>query len=154
MLYILDTSAILSGKFFGSNIATAPLVLNEIKPKGHSWRLLQYMISAGMKIIEPPKEAIETVKKIAEKTGDIMKLSETDIQVIALAFHLKGILLTDDYAMQNVAKEMGIEYRNVIEEGIKNKFYWKYRCKSCGRFFHELQKECPICGGEIKRVKI
>lgn len=111
------------------------------------------MISIGMKIIEPPKKAIESVKKVAEKTGDIMKLSGTDIQVIALAFHLKGILLTDDYAMQNVAKEMGIEYRNVIEEGIKNKFYWKYRCKSCRRFFHELQKECPVCGGEIKRVK-
>ncbi len=152
MVYVLDTSAILSGKFFGSNIATTPKILEEIKPKGHSWRLLEYMKSIGMKVIEPPGEAIKEVIEAAKRTGDIANLSEADIEAIALAYHLKAILLTDDYSMQNVAEELHIEYRSIVEEGIKEKFYWKFRCEACGRFFEKYQKICPVCGGKIRRT--
>lgn len=153
MIYVLDTSAILSGKFFGGNVVTSPLVLKEIKPKGHSWRLLKYMESAGMKIIQPPKEAVEEVIKIARKTGDIAKLSDVDIEVLALAHHLKGILLTDDYSMQNVADELGICYRSIIEKGIKRRIYWIFKCASCGKYFDKYMDKCPICGGEIRRQR-
>lgn len=111
------------------------------------------MKAAGLKIIAPPKNAIEEIKKYAEKTGDISNLSETDIEVLALAFYLKAILLTDDYSIQNVAKEMNIKYEGIIEKGIKEKFYWRYRCKSCGRYYEKYVPICPICGGKIKRVK-
>jgi UPF0271 protein len=152
MVYVLDTSAILSGKFFGSDIVTTPKILEEIKPKGHSWRLLEYMKSIGMKVMQPPEDAIKEVIEAARKTGDIANLSGADIEALALAYHLKATLLTDDYSMQNVAKELHIEYRSVVEEGIKEKFYWEFRCKSCGRFFENYQKICPVCGGEVKRT--
>ena len=153
MLYVLDTSAILSGKFFGGDIVTSPKVLDEIKPKGHSWRLLEYMKSAGLKIISPPQKSIEIVKKTAEKTGDISKLSDTDLEVLALAHYLKATLLTDDYSMQNVAEELKIDYVSVVENGIKKKIKWKYLCASCGKIYEKYVEECVVCGGKIKRGK-
>ena len=152
-MYVLDTSAILSGKFFNGEIVTSPKVLEEIKPKGHAWRLLEYMRSKGMKIVAPSEDAIKKVEKVAEKTGDIANLSEVDIEVLALAYFLKATLLTDDYSMQNVAEEMGIHYEAVVEEGIKEKLYWKFRCKSCGRIYKNAISQCPVCGGEIKRIR-
>ncbi len=153
MLYILDTSSILSGIYFAGAKATTPGVIEEIKPGGHSRRLLDFMRSSGLEVVSPPEEEIDRVKKTAEKTGDIANLSRTDIEVLALAHHMKGVLLTDDYSMQNVAREMGIEYRGILEEGIKEKFYWKYRCKSCGKIFDDFYEECPVCGGELKRIR-
>ncbi|HEC77312.1 MAG TPA: hypothetical protein ENI33_08685 [Thermoplasmatales archaeon] len=151
MVYVLDTSAILSGKIFGGNTATSPKVLNEIKPKGHSWRLLEYMKSIGMKVISPPEESLEIVKETAEKTGDIANLSDTDLEILALAYHLKATLLTDDYSMQNVARELKIDYMPIVEEGIKKKIEWIYVCSSCGKIYEKYVEECIICGGKIKR---
>jgi len=111
------------------------------------------MKAIGLKIVTPPKKCVALVKEFASLTGDLPNLSKVDIDVLALTYHLKAILLTDDYSMQNVAKEMGIEYKGVLQEGIKEKFHWKYRCKSCGRYFDEYVEVCPICGGEIKRVR-
>ncbi|MCD6331609.1 MAG: NOB1 family endonuclease [Thermoplasmata archaeon] len=153
-MLILDTSAILSGKFFSGAMATTPKVIDEFKPGGHSWRLLQYLRESGLKTMQPPSYAIEEVKKAAEKTGDIASLSPADIEVLALAFHLKdSILLTDDYAMQNVAKELEIKWKGILEEGIKEKIYWMHRCASCGRFFKKKYETCPFCGGKVKKVR-
>ena len=152
-MYVLDTSAILSAKFFEGEKAIPPSVLNEIKKGGIAWRQLQYMKAVGLKIIAPPKDITTLVKKFASITGDLPNLSEVDIDVLALAFYLKATLLTDDYSMQNVAKEMGIDYKSILQDGIKEKFHWKYRCKSCGRYFDEYTPICPICGGEVKRVR-
>jgi len=152
-VYILDTSAILSGKIHGSGLAAPPGVVNEIKKGGRAWRMLEYLKAAGLKIISPPDYSINEIRKAAEKTGDAANLSEADIEVLALAHYLKATLLTDDYSIQNVAKEIGVEYKGMMEEGIKEKFQWKYRCKSCGRYYNKFLPSCPICGGEIKRVR-
>ena len=153
MIYVLDTSAILSGKFFGGKIVTSPKILEEIKPKGHSWRLFEYAKSIGLELVSPPESDVEKVIEVSKRTGDYYNLSDVDIDVLALAYHLKGILLTDDYSMQNVAKELEIKYMSVVEEGIKEKWKWIYRCKSCGKYYKKYYNECPICGGSIKRVR-
>lgn len=153
MVYVLDTSAILSGKFFGSDIATSPKVLEEIQPGGHSWRLLEYMKSIGMRVISPPQASITLVEQEAEKTGDRAKLTDTDVEVIALAHHLNGILLTDDYAMQNVASALQIQYEGILEEGIREHIHWMYRCSSCGRRYFSYRPTCSVCGGMLKRIR-
>ncbi len=157
MIAVLDTSAILSGKFhsgMADRVVTSPSVINEFSEGGHSWRLMQYLRDAGMEVIAPPESAIEEVLKAARVTGDTENLSEADIEVLAVAFHLKGSkLFTDDYAMQNVASHIGIDYESILQEGIKKKLYWKYRCSSCGRFAEPGTEICPVCGGKIKRVR-
>lgn len=81
---------------------------------------MQYLRDAGMEVIAPPESAIEEVLKAARVTGDTENLSEADIEVLAVAFHLKGSkLFTDDYAMQNVASHIGIDYESILQEGIK-----------------------------------
>ncbi len=157
MIAVLDTSAILSGKFYFSGadrVMTAPSVVREFSEGGHSWRLMQYTMNAGMEVIAPTKDSAGKVEAAARHTGDFEKLSETDMEVMALALDFDdSILFTDDYAMQNVAMHLGIAYRGILQEGIKEKFYWKYRCSSCGKFVDAGTKVCPVCGGSIKRVR-
>jgi len=50
MQYVLDTSAILSGRIFAGKLYTTPEVAKEIKPGGHSWRLMEFLMSRGMEI--------------------------------------------------------------------------------------------------------
>lgn len=51
--------------------------------------------------MSPNREYIKRLKKLL-KTGD--NLSQQDIGVLALALNLNAILYTDDYGIQNVAK--------------------------------------------------
>jgi len=157
MIAVLDTSAILSGKFyFGATerVLTAPSVIREFSEGGHSWRLMQYTMEAGMEVIAPSRKSIKKVRAAAEHTGDLEELSEADIEVMALAMDFEDVVLfTDDYAMQNVSLHLGISYEGILQEGIKEKFYWRYRCSSCGKFVEAGTKICPVCGGNIKRVK-
>ncbi len=155
MILVLDTSAILAGISYSGEMVTTPKVIDEFTPGGHSWRILQYLKEAGLKIMQPSSDAIEEIKKAAKKTGDIESLSPADIEILALAFRLKNdaALLTDDYAMQNVARELGMKWKGILEEGIKDKIYWEYRCDSCGRHLNKKHTACPFCGGKVKKVR-
>jgi len=157
MIAVLDTSAILSGKFYfggADRVMTAPSVVREFSKGGHSWRLMQYTMDAGMEVIAPDSESVNKVRAAAGHTGDLEELSGADIEVMALALDFEdAVLFTDDYAMQNVALHLGISYEGILQEGIKEKFYWKYRCSSCGKFVDAGTGTCPVCGGKIKRVR-
>lgn len=155
MRYILDTSVILSGKNIplSVDLYIPPGVLDEIKEGGRWYRKLQLMLAAGMKVVTPPGTVIEDVEKHAKKTGDYLRLSSTDIEMIALALYIDATILTDDYSIQNLAKEMGVRYKGVAQEEIKEGYTWKYRCKKCGQIYKEELDECSRCGGDIKTVR-
>lgn len=147
--YIIDTSAILSGKL---NISEEDYiypdsVINEIK-KGSLVKILEV---ADIKISIPGKKYIEKAREAALSTGDYNVLSATDIDVIALAIELNGIIVTDDYAIQNVAKYCGVEYTGGGIAGIKKSIIWKYKCTGCHKIYGQYIKTCPICGHEVKR---
>ncbi|MEM3965836.1 MAG: DNA-binding protein, partial [Thermoplasmata archaeon] len=93
------------------------------------------------------------VNQAAKETGDIHKLSPVDIDVIALALDKNCVTITDDYAIQNVIKHLGLEFISLNENGIKKEFKWIYRCKGCKRYFDEFYDVCPFCGSELKLVK-
>lgn len=147
--YIIDTSAILSGKLNISekNYIFPYSVVNEIK-KGSLEKILEV---ADINIRNPSTEYVKKAKEAAIKTGDYNVLSSTDIDVIALAMEFKGIIVTDDYAIQNVAGYSGIEYMGSGIKEIKKNIIWKYRCTGCHKIYNEYIKICPVCGHEIKR---
>ncbi len=147
--YIIDTSAILSGKLNISeeNYIYPDSVINEIK-KGSLEKILEV---ADISICSPENEYIEKARVAAISTGDYSVLSATDIDVIALAIELNGVIVTDDYAIQNVAKYCGIEYTGGGISGIRKSIIWKYRCTGCHKIYSEPIKTCPICGHEVKR---
>lgn len=143
---MLDTSAILAGiKPPPDMVAIPPAVLEELHKK--------YPEIQGYRVVSPSSSSIEIAVKASKKTGDFEVLSETDIQVIALAIDLKAKVITDDYAIQNVLSFLGLEFESGEMEGIKEKRKWKWKCTGCGRYFRHYYAECPVCGSKLRRVK-
>ncbi len=154
MRYVLDTSALLSGRDFliEHEWYTSPKVVDEIK-HGRMHRKLNYLLEVSLKVLMPKNESIQLIKKGAERTGDIGRLSSADIEILALAKEMNATLLTDDYSIQNLAEELNIDYKGIDMEEIKKKIYWRYRCKGCGKYWEELHKTCPICGSRLRTVR-
>ncbi len=147
--FIIDTSAILSGKLNISdeNYIYPESVLGEIN-KGKFSEIFDY---ADVRAMKPSAGYIDLAMEYASKTGDINVLSKTDIDVIALSLELDGTIITDDYAIQNVARSSGISYSGSGIDPIKKEIKWKYRCTGCRKTFTEYIDTCPVCGHEIKR---
>ncbi len=168
MKLILDTSALLSGKDYYNDqeheLYTTPKVEHELKrgpshPGDDDWtdieRKFGYLIEAGLKIVAPSAASIEKVKTAAARTGDIKRLSDTDLEIIAVALELtrpseETLILTDDYSIQNLSVELGLRFKPVSEKGITEKFHWKYKCTGCAREWDEPADICPICGSKVK----
>ena len=160
-ILIVDTSAILSGKpldFKDFKIVTAPGIKKELKPGGRDYRSFEFLIEKGLTIYSPSKESIKKMNGMSKKTGDIGRLSETDLEILAIAFEIKErdieepIILTDDYSIQNVAQTYNIRFETISQKGITKRFKWNFICRGCGKKFKDNIKFCPICGAQIKNV--
>ncbi len=148
--YIIDTSAILSGKLnLNSEDYVFPSgVIEEVK-NGN----FKYILDSVEKIdIRSPEiKYVNEVIKIAKETGDFYVLSKTDIDVIALALEFNGIIISDDYAIQNIAAYLNIPYNGASISTISKRIKWKYRCTGCHKIFFDYAKICPVCGHNVKR---
>lgn len=102
-----------------------------------------------LRVSDCTKGSIEKVTETARKSGDLGRLSDVDISVLALALDTSGTILSDDYSIQNVARIMNIPFRSVGTDGITKVEKWNYQCKGCGRWFKERSQDCPICGSEM-----
>ena len=158
-VFVIDTSAILSGKpihFNNKKIVTTPAVSDELNPGGRNFRTFELLKATGLAIHAPSKEAINHVKKTAQKTGDDSRLSLADIEIVALAIDInkepdqEAIILTDDYSIQNVASTLRIQFQAFSQNGITKKYKWVSRCPGCKKQFNEITKICPICGTKTK----
>ncbi|AIU70818.1 hypothetical protein TEU_11010 [Thermococcus eurythermalis] len=147
--HVIDAAVFIQG--FDVEGVTTPKVVEEVKDP-ESRLFLEGLISAGkVKVLVPSLESVEAVKEAARKTGELGELSEADIEVLALAYELKGTLFTDDYNLQNIAKTLGIEFRT-LKRGIKRVIRWNYVCIGCGKKFSEMPPEgmCPDCGSPVR----
>ncbi len=158
-IFIIDTSAILSGKpinLGNANMVTTPSVSEELTPGGRDYRIFQFLQEKGLAIQSASKKSINKIKKTAEETGDKDRLSSADVEILALALDInkndnkEAVILTDDYSIQNVANTLNIEFQSFSQRGITKKFKWHYRCPGCGKQFKESIKICPICGTKTK----
>ena len=89
-IYILDASAIIGGFYSKSyaNFSTSGAI-SEIKDL-KSELLLQSAIEGGhINIEEPDNSDITEIDKIIESSGDILRLSEVDKNIVALALKFK-----------------------------------------------------------------
>lgn len=151
--YILDTSALLSGREFpDGELYAPPEVVGEMLPGGRMRRKMELHLEVRIKVMEPAPESVARIKKKAQETGDAGRISETDAHVLALALDLgaDAVILTDDYSIQNLAKVLGIKYHSMQMKGIKSVFRWEYVCAGCGRRYGELRRTCPECGSQVR----
>jgi UPF0271 protein len=161
-IIVLDTSAFLAGFdpfSLSEEQVTVPKVEEEIKKNSMILVRFKTALENGkLKIKAPSEEFLNKVKASASKVGDSFKLSETDIQLLALALELKekGFtpqIVTDDYSIQNVATQLGIEFSALATFGIKRLLEWIRYCPACYREYpaNSSTKECQVCGTELKR---
>jgi len=159
---VLDTSAFVAGYdpfSISEEQYTVPMVREEFAGNPLALtRLKTAMESGKLKVKTPDTFFVEKVKASARTIGDLFFLSETDIQVLALALQLKThgytpLIATDDYSIQNVAKHLSIEFTPLATFGIRQPLKWVRYCPACHRKYpadYKLKK-CSVCGTELKR---
>lgn len=150
-MYVLDASAFINEYHTTEPTATVPSVREELQDES-AYRY-DAMEGSGMHIQIPEEGTVERVRRAAQQTGDLEVLSETDIRLIAATLELGGTVVTDDYAMQNVADHLDVAVEMIAQEGISEQRDWQFQCQGCGREFDEHKERCPICGADLARKK-
>ena len=100
-MHVLDSSAFIHDYHTDEQMASIPDVREELE--GESAFRFDAMEGSGMHIHIPTDGTVEKIERAAAETGDREELSTTDVRLLAAAFELDGVVVTDDYAVQNVA---------------------------------------------------
>ena len=156
-VYVLDTSAVIAGFVPGIidvRQVTVQNVLDEVKDLCSKLELETAVGAGKISVVEPSKEALMEVRKKIGQTGD--RVSNTDIKLIALSLDMLRAggmpkLVTDDYAIQNLASIFNIPFKRVVMPGITEVFTWQIICPACGKKYSVEFTKCEICGSELVR---
>jgi UPF0271 protein len=161
-IIVLDTSAFLAGFdpfSFNHDLVTVPRVQDEIHKNSMVKTRFEAAIESGkLKLRLPSEKFSQKINKIACKVGDAFKLSETDMQLLALALQLRTegavpLVVSDDYSIQNVVKQMEIDFEALSTFGIKRLLQWITYCPACHKQYatESKSKYCLVCGTKLKR---
>ena len=153
---VLDATAFYAGIPFTSNdsFMTTSAVYEEIqhiKAKHSALEILQQ--TNRLQIRDPSEDIINIVRNASIETGDNSTISKQDVSIIALALENKSELITDDFAVTNVAKQLKIQTSSLMTQGINIVGKWISYCSMCGKEFSK-EKECPVCGSKLNRKLI
>jgi UPF0271 protein len=153
--YALDAGAFYTGFVFLSSAYqywTTQAVFDEVKHIKRSHGAIEALLESNtLQILNSERKNIDKVVAAARRTGDYQKLSKADISIIALALQLEIVLVTNDYAVANVATTLKIPVKSVASKGITHTRSWIAYCSACGRAFGPNAKECMLCGNRLRR---
>lgn len=152
--YVLDANAFYAGLPFLSSTKcyTTSLVFEEVRHLKGSYSLLEILVEAdNLRIVDPDEKYANEVYNVTIQSGDYSKLSKADISVLALAYQLGKTLISDDFAVENTAKLLGISIMPLVTKGIKHIRKWISFCGTCGKGYGPNITECSICGNRLKR---
>jgi len=157
-IHVLDSTAFYAGiPFQGEGkYYTTYQVLDEVKGRGGVGTQL---IHQRVQVTEPSKESIRRVREASNRTGDQKTLSEADTSIIAVTLDLVGsrqgedvVLVTDDFAVRNVAEVIGINLSETAIRGQWKSITWVTYCKGCGKEYLDSKKTvCEVCGTKLSR---
>ncbi|KCZ71648.1 putative nucleic acid-binding protein with PIN domain and Zn ribbon [Candidatus Methanoperedens nitroreducens] len=152
MKYIADASLFIIRKRLEGDIVTVPSVVEELREEAA--RTMMELMNVR---VEPPLKSFkEEVRSKAGITRDSEELSGTDIDILAKALEYsvreETILVTDDFAIQNTAIQLGIRVMPAGQRKIKDILLWEKQCTGCKRRFPEGDI-CPVCGSPLKKVR-
>jgi len=148
-MQLLDSSAFIHEYHTDEQMASIPGVREELTDES-AYRF-DALEGSGMHLHIPEGETVERIERAARETGDLKELSTVDVRLVAAAFELDARLVTDDYAMQNVAEKLDVTVEVIAREGIEEQREWRWQCAGCGREFDEHYDRCPICGSDLTR---
>lgn len=149
--YVLDSSALFYGKEApaGFECVITPGVVRELERQEMGQRL-ELLLATKIRVLSPSEKSVLKVTEKSKETGDVRRLSRTDVEIIALALELGYELISDDYSVQNVARVMGVPFRGSEQKGIQQVFRWQARCTGCGKVFEAEVRECDVCGSKTR----
>jgi len=158
----LDTSALVMGlnpSALEHEVYSVPTVSSELIP--NSFALARFTTSRDLgrlKVRSPTQGSVKEVHEVSHRVGDVGTLSRADLEVLALSLDLKesGLsptIVSDDYAIQNVAETLGVRHASLATFGIASKFDWIYYCPACFRRYkvEDANEPCRVCGTHLKR---
>ena len=148
MVIVLESSALFSMENLPDEDCVCPPGVIEELRKYKDRRLDLW--GDMLRVSDCSEDSLEKVKEEARKSGDLGRLSPVDLTVIALGLDLGGMVLSDDYSIENVCSRLGIKYKPIGTKGIKKVEKWNYQCIGCKKWFKEKMPECPICGSPMK----
>jgi UPF0271 protein len=148
MRYAVDASFFFSGLVLDGEIATTPSVVDEVSDVRSRCRL-EALLATGLSVLSPTRVSLERVSEAARGTGDLARLSPADIDLLALSLDLGATVVTDDYAVQNVALSLGLGVSGILQRKARAR-RWKFRCPGCNRRYPS-EGTCPECGSPLKR---
>ncbi|MGQ0795189.1 MAG: NOB1 family endonuclease [Nitrosopumilaceae archaeon] len=150
---ILDASAFYAGIPFASSEQsfTTQEVFDEIKHIKKDHQAIEMILETKrLGILVPESKYINKVLSKSRETGDSQNLSASDISVVALCLQLRGVLISDDFSVLNLAKQLNLSVSPVMTDGIKRVAKWIYFCSGCERTFSKIST-CPLCGNRLSR---
>lgn len=150
---VYDASAFYAGIPFASpeQGLTTTQIFEEIQHIKKNHGALEILLETDrLKIQDPDSASTEHVLVAAKKTGDVQKLSSADISAVALAYELKTRIITDDFAVSNLAKNLKIPVDPIMTKGIRDVGKWIHYCAGCKKEFSGLEF-CPNCGNKLNR---
>lgn len=164
LYYILDASAFINGfQLETKNNLTVPEITEEIKDFQSRLKFDTAIEEERLIIQDVESKYIKELNEVISKSGDVLRLSEPDKKLIALALMIKDEgknikVISDDYSIQNVLKIMDIPYSGVVTEGIKGVYNWIKVCEGCKKEYSDDYPfdDCEICGSNLfkKRIKL
>lgn len=89
----------------------------------------------------------------AAATGDLPRLSQVDLDVLAIAMSSGQTLFTDDYSLQNVCRSLSHPFESVSNRKSTQQWAWELRCIGCRatkQADSQTEEECDICGSPMK----
>jgi len=149
MTFVLDATVFFSEWRGEGGLLTTPAVVEELRDSRSRFRY-EVFVTEGLEIKTPSQTSIDRIGAAMIATGDATVLSPTDIELLALSLEERATLVTDDFAIQNVAHALGIPTLPVQQRPATRRS-WRYRCRGCGRYFRS-PGTCPVCGSEMKRT--
>lgn len=154
---VLDTTAFYAGVPYtntSENLVTTPDVISEVSNE----RTRSLIALSKINVLQATPDAFKRVKAAARGTGD-NDMSKADLSVLALCLSLtadgdEAILLSDDFAVENVASKLGIKARPLMTNGITTAAEWVFFCPACGKKYSKPRPDCLVCGTKLeKRLK-
>jgi UPF0271 protein len=148
MRYAVDASFFFSELALEGEILTPPSVMEEVADVRSRCRL-EALLASGLSVLLPSPESVRRVSLAATGTGDIARLSPADTDLLALSLDMGATVVTDDYAVQNVARSLGLGVRAILQKEARFR-RWRFRCPGCNRRYSSAGT-CPVCGSVLSR---
>jgi UPF0271 protein len=156
---VLDTSAFIMG--FNPTKESEAYSVHEVEMELSAGTMPQLrfrmLTEKGVLAVQSPSPRAEgMVEDASRKAGESGQLSSADREVLALAMDLKldnrePVIVSDDYAIQNLADHLGIRHSSLANFGIVHRFQWIMFCPACFRRYKPPEKKCLVCGTDLKR---